>query len=447
MKTLPRLTMPLNVLIIGAGCAGPAFAHALLKTNPRSNITVIERSPSLRTGGQQLDLKAKGIPIAKAMGIIDELKAACVHETGMQLVDKNGKSLIGFGVNSATQSGQGRNLTNEYELMRGDMVKIFYDASIAERRMIEGNGEREGGLTYRFDTTVTHIEQTDNGAGVTFSDGQKARYDLVVAADGQSSRTRRMVFGNEVNERSFKKMGVHAAYFDIIRLESDDNEARIYFAPGSRMVMTRTGDRPHKQIYFFLMKNEERHDRMRSVHKQPLEKQKEVWAEIFRDAGWDCKRYTDALKTTDDFYAHEVAQIHMSKLYSGRVVLLGDAGYSPSPFTGMGTTLSLVGSYILAGEIAKHGEDIDAALQAYHDLMQEPISKYQTLPTGSTGGETRFYPASELGIKITNSALWMLSTLKIDKLMMWAAGFLPETKDKYELPVYPGLDLGAGEKS
>jgi 2-polyprenyl-6-methoxyphenol hydroxylase-like FAD-dependent oxidoreductase len=427
--------MPLNVLIVGAGCAGPAFALTLLKTYSKSTITVIERAPSLRTGGQQLDLKNKGIDIAKALGIIDKIKAACVHETGMQVVDKNGKSLVGFGVHSASKSGPGLTLTNEYEIMRGDMVKVFYDASIAERQSIEREGEKEGGLTYKFGTTVTHIEQSNTSAIVTFSDGQIASYDLVIGADGQNSRTRRMVFGDEVDAQSFKKMGVHAAYFDIPRLASDDNEARIYFAPGSRMVMTRTGDRPLKQVYFIAMRDNERHERMRAVHKQPLEEQKAAWAELFQDAGWECKRYTDALKTTGDFYAHEVAQIRLPKLYSGRVVLLGDAGYCPSPFTGMGTTSSLVGAYILAGELAKHGDDVESALQAYNDLMQEPLKKYQALYTGG------FYPASELGIKIANTALWTLSSLKIDKLMVWVAGLLPASKDKYELPVYPGLDL------
>jgi 2-polyprenyl-6-methoxyphenol hydroxylase-like FAD-dependent oxidoreductase len=438
-----KTTMPLNVLIIGAGCAGPAFAHLLLKTNPKSTVTVIERFPSLRTGGQQLDLKGKGIPIAKAMGILDHLKAACVHETGMQLVDKNGRSLIGFGVNSSSSSGQGMNLTNEYEIMRGDMVKVFHDGSIAERRKIEESGEQEGGLIYKFDTTVTHIEQSEKTATVTFSDGQKARYDLVVAADGQNSRTRRMAFGDDAKSGCFKKMGIHAAYFDIPRLDSDDNDARIFFAPGSRMVMTRTGDRPIKQIYFFLMREDERHERMKAVHKQPLAQQKEVWAEIFHDAGWDCQRYVAGMKSTDDFYAHEVGQIHMPQLYTGRVVLLGDAGYCPSPFTGMGTTLSLIGSYILAGELAKHGGNVDAALQAYHELMQEPLKAYQELPAG---GQSSFYPASEMGIRIANTALWVLSSLKSDKVLVWFGGFAREKRYLYDMPTYPGLGLEDGEK-
>ncbi|KAF2032013.1 FAD/NAD(P)-binding domain-containing protein [Setomelanomma holmii] len=431
--------MPLSILIIGAGCAGPALALMLQKSDPRHNVTVIERFPSLRTGGQQLDLKSQGIPIARGMGLLDALKAACVHETGMKLVDHNGKALMQFGVKPAKEHGtHGLGLTNEYEIMRGDMVKVFYDASIAERQKIKEDRGQEGNLTYKFNTTATHLDQSEDGVNVTFSDGQIQQFDLVVAADGQNSRTRRMAFSNDVNAQCFKTLGVHAAYYDIPRVESDDSDAHIYFAPGSRMVMTRTGDRPITQVYLFIMKDKARHEHFKSVHKLPLEKQKEAWIEVFHDAGWECGRFVEGMKTTDDFYAHEVGQVHMPQLYSGRVVLLGDSGYCPSPFTGMGTTLSFIGSYILTGELAKHGNDVGSALQAYHDQMQTPLEKYQRM---AGGAETNFYPSSQLGITVTNHVLWVLSSLKIDKLMMWVGGWVPESKDGWELPMYTGLSL------
>ncbi|KAH7095985.1 hypothetical protein FB567DRAFT_556963 [Paraphoma chrysanthemicola] len=429
--------MSLNILVVGAGCAGPAFAHLLQKVSPSHNITVIERFSSLRTGGQQIDLKSQGVPITKGMGILPELKAACVHETGMQLVDKNGKSLMGFGINSAA-TGQGFNLTNEYEIMRGDMVNVFYDGSIAERQKIEKNGGKEGSLTYKFNTTMTQFTQTENGVDVTFSNGEKQHFDLVVAADGQNSRTRRTTFGDDINEKSFRTLGIHGAYYNIPRLESDDSDARIHFAPGGRMIMTRTGDRPITQVYLFIMRDKARHEHFKSVHKLPLDQQKEEWANTFKDAGWQCDRFMEGLKNTTDFYAHELGQVHMPKLYSGRVVLLGDAGYCPSPFTGMGTTLSLIGSYILAGELAKHDKNIEAALQAYHELMQPPLEKYQRFFGGSNTG---FYPSSQLGITVTNHVLWALSSLRVDKLMLWMGGWLPAKKDDWKMPVYPGLSL------
>jgi 2-polyprenyl-6-methoxyphenol hydroxylase-like FAD-dependent oxidoreductase len=429
--------MSLNILVIGAGCAGPAFAQVLQKTCPTHKITVVERSSTLRTTGQQLDLKREGIDIAGYMELLKPFKEVCVHETGMRLVDKNGKSLTRLGVNDSSTN---RNLTNEYEIMRGDMVKIFYDGSVLERQKIDAKGEKGGSLTYKFDTTVTHLEQITKGTTVTFSDGSKADYDLVVAADGQNSRTRRMAFGDEINMKCFRTIGMHAAFFDIPRTDFSDNDARIYIGPGGRHVMTRTGDLPKTQVYFFLQGDRERHERMQSVHKLPLDQQKDVWAEIYRDAEWDCKSFIEGMMATDDFYATELGQIHMPQLHTGRVVLLGDAGYCPTPFTGMGTTLSLIGSHILAGELAKHGDDVDAALQAYHEEMQRPIELYQKL------GPLNFVPRSKMWISITNNILWSLSTFKIDKVIMWLVGFIPEKDNGWKLPVYPGLNIDSEKK-
>ena len=53
----------------------------------------------------------------------------------------------------------------------------------------------------------------------------------------------------------------------------------------------------------------------------------------------------------DDFYFDAFAQVHMPTWSSGRVGLVGDAGYCASPLSGMGTSLALVGAYLLAGEL------------------------------------------------------------------------------------------------
>jgi 2-polyprenyl-6-methoxyphenol hydroxylase-like FAD-dependent oxidoreductase len=430
--------MPLNILIIGAGCAGPALALLFQRSNPGHIITVLERFNGLRTGGQQLDIKAQGIHIADKMGVLQDFKAACVHETGMKVVDRNGQHLIHFGVNDTSKSSneQGFGLTNEYEIMRGDMVKVLYDASLAEKRGDDATRKSMGRLTYMFNTTVTSLEQDGDGAMVTFSDGKIHHFDLVVAADGQNSQTRRMVFGDEINAKSFQSLGVHAAYFEIPRIDSDDSDAKIFFAPGSRMVMTRTGDRQITQVYLFIMKDKERHERMKTVHKSSLDKQKEVWTDIFRDAGWECERFMTGMRTTKDFYAHEVGQVHMPQLHNGRVVLVGDSGYCPSPFTGMGTTLSRIGAYILTGELGKYGDDVDTALQSYHDLMQHPLDKYQRIL-----GSIDFYPSSALGIRLANAALWTVSSCKIDKLIVWVHKKLSmQPKDAVTLPEYPALE-------
>jgi 2-polyprenyl-6-methoxyphenol hydroxylase-like FAD-dependent oxidoreductase len=433
--------MPLNILIVGAGVCGPAFALLLQKSNPKHTITVIERFPSLRTGGQQIDLKQQGIPIMKKMGLLETIRSHCVKESGMELVDKNGKSLMKFGV-TAAGAKQGFELTNEFEFMRGDMVKVFYDATVQERARAEANGETQGGLTYQFGKTITALDQSsDAGVTVTFSDNETKHYDLVVAADGQASRTRRLAFGEETSAASFKSLGIHAAYYNIPRLEREDSLARIFFASDSRMIITRTGDRPKTQVYFFLMKDKQRAARLRDVHKQPIAEQKVAWTDLYKTAGWECERFVDGLQTVEDFYACEIGQVKMpnQQLHSNRVVLLGDAGYCPSAFTGMGTTLSLIGAYVLAGELARHPNDLKAALKSYEQKMVQPIEECQNLPPGSQGG---IFPTSDFGVKLVNNVIWTMSCFKIDKLIRWISGLLPDSqKGGWEVPEYKELNL------
>lgn len=433
----------LNILIIGAGCAGPALALLLQKSNPYHTISVIERLPSLRTGGQQLDLKAQGLTVARHLDLLPEFKEVCVKEAGLSMVNSKGQILMHQGVNDAKEDvGAGFNLTNEYEIMRGDIVKVLYNASLREASQLDekAGAGREGSLTYHFDTTITALEQSGNGATVEFSNGQRKCYDLVVAADGQNSRTRRMAFDKGTNAECFNGFGVQAAYFNIPRLPSDNDDAHTFIAPGGRAVLTRTGNRPVTQVYFFTYKNTKRNEQINQSHKQSIEQQKELWTEIFKDAGYECERFVKAMQTTTDFYSHEIGQVRMQQHHAGRVVLLGDAGYCPSPFTGMGTTLSLIGSHVLAGELAKHGSDVDAALQSYDRLIRLALDEHQ--PKMSER-DVYWYPSTAFTIGLVNTLLWTASFLRLDKLVLWASNFFPESKSRYELPLYPGLGLPA----
>ncbi|KAL6708426.1 hypothetical protein ACN47E_002689 [Coniothyrium glycines] len=434
--------MPLKVLIVGAGVCGPAIALFLQRSNPKHSITVIERSPALRTGGQQIDLKEQGIPIMEKTGLLERIRELCVNEGGMEIVDKSGSTIMRFGITPAGgKSNQAFELTNEFEFMRGDMVRLFYDTTLSERNSIVSQGEREGSLSYEFNKTITTLDQSSpHSVTVTFSDNTTSTYDLVIAADGQSSRTRRLAFGQETSTSSFKSLNIHAAYYNIPRLATESSLARVYFAPGNRMVVTRTGDRPLTQIYFFLMRDQARSAHMRDVLSQPIAQQKDAWTQQYRDAGWECPRFLENLHAVDDFYACEIAQVKMPQgvLHKGRVVLLGDAGYCPSAFTGMGTTLALIGAYVLAGELEKNSANVDAALDAYTQTMQQPIQECQKLAFGVGGG---LFPSSELGIRAVNGLLWGMSCLRVDRLLKWIAGFLPEEKGRWEIPEYEGFGL------
>src|ERR1700760_3856821 len=107
---------PLKVLIIGGGVAGPALAHWLSRIE--ADVTLIERSSDIRASGQQIDLRAQGVPLMGKMGIEAAVRAVTVHESGTQLIDINGKTKAFFPAAEAGSAKQ--SFTSEFEIMRGD---------------------------------------------------------------------------------------------------------------------------------------------------------------------------------------------------------------------------------------------------------------------------------------------------------------------------------------
>ncbi|CBX92566.1 hypothetical protein LEMA_P052720.1 [Plenodomus lingam JN3] len=319
---------------------------------------------------------------------------------------------------------------------------MFFSGTKKERNKAEAKGIKDGGFTYIFNQTITALSPSTSpqtpGVNVTFSNSQTAHFDLVVAADGQGSRTRKLAFGEETSSSAFKSLNIHAAFYNIPRHPTESNLARIYMGPNRRMYLTRTGDRPETQIYHFLMDatpQESAH--LSATFKRPLAEQKAAWTQLFQDAGWESPRFLKALQDVDDFYACEVGQVKMpgQKLHKDRVVLLGDAGYCPSLFTGMGTTLSLMG---VAGELARNPRDVDKALDAYQEVMKQPILECQRLMPGVASG---WYPKSEWAIWMWNSVLWGVACLKVDKMVAWVLGSLPASKTKWKIPDYEELML------
>jgi 2-polyprenyl-6-methoxyphenol hydroxylase-like FAD-dependent oxidoreductase len=76
------------------------------------------------------------------------------------------------------------------------------------------------------------------------------------------------------------------------------------------------------------------------------------------------------LGRADDLWAAEMAQVPMEGWSIGRVVLAGDAAHCPSPLTGQGTSLALVGAYVLAEEIDRSDGDMEAAAGQYERRMR-----------------------------------------------------------------------------
>ncbi len=90
----------------------------------------------------------------------------------------------------------------------------------------------------------------------------------------------------------------------------------------------------------------------------------------------------------------------MDQWSRGRVALLGDAGYCPSPLSGQGTSLALVGAHVLADSLARAGGDHLAAYARYEERMRPFVDLNQALATENPGG-----PASEESVDRAKNAI------------------------------------------
>jgi 2-polyprenyl-6-methoxyphenol hydroxylase-like FAD-dependent oxidoreductase len=141
------------------------------------------------------------------------------------------------------------------------------------------------------------------------------------------------------------------------------------------------------------------------------------------------------MHTAENFYSQEIVQVDTDTWSKGRVVLLGDAGYCPSPMSAMGTTGSFVGAYVLAGEINRNSDDLPKALANYDKVLRPFVKDFQKI----NGWFLRLaIPDTHWGIAILHWIVWLVCLLRIPELML---KFSSENKGEWRLPEYPSMDL------
>src|SRR3954469_21429487 len=167
-----------SVLISGAGIAGPALASWLTRSGIA--VTVVERAPAPRPGGQAVDLRGAARTVAERMGLLDEIRAVSLDQRGIAWIRADGS----IAARMAADAFGGEGIVSEIEVLRGDLAGVLYDAT-------------RTGTEYVFGDTVTALDEDDDGVKVTFQRSAPRRFDLVVGADGTHSAVRALAFGPE----------------------------------------------------------------------------------------------------------------------------------------------------------------------------------------------------------------------------------------------------------
>jgi 2-polyprenyl-6-methoxyphenol hydroxylase-like FAD-dependent oxidoreductase len=116
-----------------------------------------------------------------------------------------------------------------------------------------------------------------------------------------------------------------------------------------------------------------------------------------------------AMWDAPDFYLDRVTQVHVDNWSRHRTVLLGDAGYCASPMSGIGTSLALVGAYLLAGELAAADGDHRIAYAGYEQAMRGFVERAQEF--ARSAGDGGLMPDTRLQLWMRNQSIRVLPYL------------------------------------
>ncbi|MGW4060328.1 FAD-dependent oxidoreductase [Amycolatopsis sp. NPDC004747] len=357
-----------NVLISGAGIAGATLARFLARAGWA--VTVVERAPGPRTGGQAIDVRGVALDVVDELGLGDRMRALRTRMRGMSVVDGEGRELFRSEEHTFTS---GRLDSADFEILRDDVVAMLLEAP---------------GVEYVFGDSITALTEEAHGVRVEFEHGGFRTFDLVVGADGLHSAVRRLAFGPE--EDFTRHLGQYLAIFpapNFLGLEDWQVWFRHEHTGGVAYPV-----RDNTELRVTLGFGSEPLPRM------AVPEQKRLVAERLGGVGWEVPKLLEAMAAADVFYFDAMAQIHLDRWSSGRVVLVGDAGYCASALSGQGTSLALVGAYVLAQELAR--ADHEEAFAAYERRMRPFVALNQALATENPEG-----PASEESVERAKNAI------------------------------------------
>ncbi len=383
-----------RVLISGASVAGPTAAYWLSRKG--FAVTVVERMPLERvvSSGHAVDVFGPATDVATWMGLLPALVENRTRTDVVSFVQVHGRG-VDLEMSELVAGASGGHV----EIMRGRLAAILYEAT-------------RNDVQYLFGDSIRTIDQQPDGVAVTFEHAPADRFDVVVGADGLHSEVRRLAFGPERGFRRF--LGGYLAGIVLPNYLSLDGRMVVWNAPGRLAAIYPVHQDGTARAGFLFRALEEL-----SLDDGDVDGQKRILHQIYGADGWEIPRLLAETDSAEDLYFDSICQIVMDHWTSGRVALIGDAGYSPGAAVGGGTSIAMVGAYVLAQELGQADRELQAGLRAYEDRMRPIAAKARS---AGPAAMSMLIPRSGLQVRLMPEMLRLVKRMPRrveDRLAHW----------------------------
>jgi 2-polyprenyl-6-methoxyphenol hydroxylase-like FAD-dependent oxidoreductase len=338
-----------KILISGGGIAG--LTLAILLKEKGYDPAIVERDHAIRTEGYVIDFFSTGWDVAQRMGLVGELQKINYPIDSLRYVDANGKPYPSLPIARVRNALDGKYIY----MRRSDLERILFERAKA------------AGVTIRFGTTISSLEDSGAEAVVTFDNGAKESFELVFGADGVHSRVRELAFGLESQFKRF--LGYYVAAFHLEHHHYEvGTSLTIYEEPERSLWVNSLGANTLSAMYVF------RHGDIGNV---PPKERVPLLRKVYHGAGWIAENILADFPAAQPIFFDSASQIGMPTWSKGRVALLGDACACLTLLAGQGSHLAMAEAYVIATELERHAGDHCAAFAAYEEKLKPATVKKQ----------------------------------------------------------------------
>ena len=361
-----------SVLVSGASFAGLAAAWWMNKLG--YSVTVVEIAKGLRKGGTPVNIRDGVIDVVKRMNLLERIIAASLPPRPMTFLDAQGSPL-------PLALSQVEEEEEEYEIERDVLLDMLFS-------------EVKEHVEFLFADSISGLEDSAEEVAVTFASGKQRSFSLVLGCDGTHSAVRRICFGEESSFLVFLQCYFSLTIVNKLLIEEDTSQM---LNVAGKTVMLNAYNGKTDIAFCFFSEKEIDYDRRKQAE------QKRMIREQFEGEDWRTRELLDEMSRCDDFYFDKLCQTRMESWTKGRVALVGDAGYCPSPAAGMGGSMAILGAAALADALQKHPDDLRAAFQEYDESFRPIVEEIQAQAVEF--GLAMFMPRSEEAIQRRNMQL------------------------------------------